>query len=208
MSRDEGVPAWSPRARVGIKIMACIKSTRSRQRILENRGNSPRLYRNMLVFIARDAPNAEAWEQSLREYLAWKSIDNEAEPLKPRCSTAQTGCYRLKRTEETLLARLQRVSWLIVPDQPNPRGRVDYQGTASAVRIFSMTAQPATAPERNAHPALVAGYLRMELDRYLWRDQPHLGLKQYGISLSLVLSAAPVQRGCAAVSGERRGSTS
>ncbi|NJL57105.1 ATP-binding protein, partial [bacterium] len=96
--------------------------------ILENRGELARLYRNMLVFIAPDVTNAQAWEQSLREYLAWKSIDDEAEPLNLDAQQRKQVDANCKRTEETLLARLQETySWLIVPAQPEPTGPIDYQ---------------------------------------------------------------------------------
>lgn len=148
--------------------------------ILENRGNSPRLYRNMLVFIAPDATNAQAWEQSLREYLAWKSIDDEAEPLNLDAQQRKQVATALKRTEETLLARLQETySWLIVPAQPEPTGPIDYQ----AHRISGQDSFYDRAARKLRQSELLIqrwspDNLRMELDRYLWRDQPHLGLKQ------------------------------
>lgn len=148
--------------------------------ILENRGNSPRLYRNMLVFIAPDATNAQAWEQSLREYLAWKSIDDEAEPLNLDAQQRKQVAAALKRTEETLLARLQETySWLIVPAQPEPTGPIDYQ----AHRIGGQDSFYDRAARKLRQSELLIyrwspDNLRMELDRYLWRDQPHLGLKQ------------------------------
>ena len=43
--------------------------------IMENRGNSPRHHRNMLVFIAPDETRNNEWEESIRKYLAWKSIE-------------------------------------------------------------------------------------------------------------------------------------
>lgn len=148
--------------------------------ILENRGNAPRLYRNMLVFIAPDATNTEAWEQSLREYLAWKSIDDEAEPLNLDAQQRKQVASALKRAEETLLARLQETySWLIVPAQPVPTGPIEYQ----AHRISGQDSFYDRAARKLRQSELLIqrwspDNLRMELDRYLWRDQPHLGLKQ------------------------------
>lgn len=148
--------------------------------ILENRGNSPRLYRNMLVFIAPDITNAQAWEQSLREYLAWKSIDDEAEPLNLDAQQRKQVASALKRTEETLLGRLQETySWLIVPTQPEPTGPIDYQ----AHRISGQDSFYDRAARKLRQSELLIqrwspDNLRMELDRYLWRDQPHLALKQ------------------------------
>lgn len=148
--------------------------------ILENRGNSPRLYRNMLVFIAPDLTNAQAWKQSLREYLAWKSIDDEAEPLNLDAQQRKQVATALKRTEETLLARLQETySWLIVPAQPEPTGPIDYQ----AHRISGQDSFYDRAARKLRQSELLIqrwspDNLRMELDRYLWRDQPHVGVKQ------------------------------
>jgi predicted AAA+ superfamily ATPase len=148
--------------------------------ILENRGNSPRLYRNMLVFIAPDAANAQAWDQSLREYLAWKSINDEAEPLNLDAQQRKQVAAALQRADETLRARLQETySWLIVPAQPEPTGPIDYQ----AHRISgSDNFYDRAARRLRQNELLIQRWspdnLRMELDRFLWRDQPHVGLKQ------------------------------
>ncbi|MFQ3648209.1 MAG: DUF499 domain-containing protein [Anaerolinea sp.] len=148
--------------------------------ILENRGNAPRLYRNMLVFIAPDVANAQAWEQSLREYLAWKSINNDAEQLNLDAQQRKQVAAALKRTEETLLARLQETyCWLIVPTQPEPTQPIQYE----AHRISGQDSfYDRAARKLSQHELLIYRWspdnLRAELDRYLWRDQPHLGLKQ------------------------------
>jgi predicted AAA+ superfamily ATPase len=150
------------------------------QEILENRGNAPRLYRNMLVFIAPDALNAEAWETSLREYLAWKSIDDEAEPLNLDAQQRRQVAAALKRSDETVLARLQETySWLIVPSQPEATGAIDYQ----AHRIAGQDSFYDRAARKLRQSELLIqrwspDNLRMELDRLLWRDQDHLGIKQ------------------------------
>jgi predicted AAA+ superfamily ATPase len=147
---------------------------------LENRGNSPRLYRNMLVFIAPDMNNAEAWETALRDYLAWKSIDEEAEPLNLDAQQRRQVATALKRTEETVLLRLQETySWLIVPTQPEPTGSIEYQPhrISGQDNFYERAARKLRQSELLIHtwsPDLLA----MELDRYLWRDQPHLGVKQ------------------------------
>ncbi|MGQ9889777.1 MAG: DUF499 domain-containing protein [Aggregatilineales bacterium] len=148
--------------------------------ILENRGNAPRLYRNMLVFIVPDATNAEAWEKSLREYLAWKSIDDEAEPLNLDAQQRKQVATALKSAEQTLQARLQETySWLIVPTQPDPTGPIQYE----AHRISGQESFYDRAARKLRQSELLIqrwspDNLRMELDRYLWCDQPHLGVKQ------------------------------
>jgi uncharacterized protein len=150
------------------------------QHLLENRGSSPRLYRNMLVFIAPDANNAQAWEQSLREYLAWKSIHDEAEPLNLDAQQRKQVATALQRTEETLLARLQETySWLIVPVQPDPTGPIEYQPhRISGQESFYDRAIRKLRQSELLIPRWSPDNLRIELDRFLWREKSHLGLKQ------------------------------
>jgi predicted AAA+ superfamily ATPase len=156
------------------------EAQRAAQEIVENRGTAPRLYRNMLVFIAPDAGDAEAWEKALREYLAWRSIRDEAEPLNLDAQQRKQVEANCKRTEETVLSRLQETySWLIVPVQPEPTSPIELQ----AVRIsgqdsfFDRAARKLRSSEWLI-PRWSPDNLRIELDRYLWRDQPHVGLKQ------------------------------
>ena len=42
--------------------------------ILESRGNTPRLYRNTLVFLAADKVRFQDLDEALRKYLAWSSV--------------------------------------------------------------------------------------------------------------------------------------
>jgi hypothetical protein len=41
--------------------------------ILETRGNTPRLYRNTLVFLAADKVRLQDLDEALRKYVAWES---------------------------------------------------------------------------------------------------------------------------------------
>ena len=49
--------------------------------ILESRGNTPRLYRNTLVFLAADKVRLQDLDEAVRRFLAWKSILAEKEAL-------------------------------------------------------------------------------------------------------------------------------
>jgi len=148
--------------------------------ILENRGSAPRLYRNMLVFIAADQDNARAWVQALREYLAWKSIDDETEQLNLDAQQRKQVATAIRRAEETLMVRLQETySWLIVPVQPEPTGPIHYEAhRINGQDTFYDRAIRKLRQSELLIPRWSPTNLRIELDQYLWRDQPHLGLKQ------------------------------
>jgi uncharacterized protein len=149
------------------------------QEILENRGNAPRLYKNMLVFIAPDGNDATAWETALREYLAWKSIDDESEQLNLDAQQRKQVAAALKRTEETVQSRLQETySWLIVPVQPETTGAIELQ----AFRIQGQESfyDRATRKLRTSDliiPRWSPDNLRSELDGLLWREQEHISIK-------------------------------
>src|SRR5258708_20767187 len=49
--------------------------------IIEQRSTSPRYYANALVFLAVDRIRLEELEQAARQYLAWKSIEDDQEIL-------------------------------------------------------------------------------------------------------------------------------
>jgi predicted AAA+ superfamily ATPase len=151
------------------------------KKILEKRGEeAPRLYQNMLAFIAPDAINVEAWEKSIREYLAWQSIDEEAEILNLDAQQRKQVSLNLKRTEETLLMRLQETySWLIVPTQPKHDQPIEYQ----AHRIAGQDSfYDRAARKLRQNELLITRWspdnLKIELEQFLWRDQNHVGVQQ------------------------------
>ncbi len=150
---------------------------------LETRGTAPRLYRNMLVFIVADKTNAIAYERSVREFLAWKSIQDEEEQLNLDSQQRKQVRASLERAQQTMDSRLQETySWLIVPSQADaPKAEVQLE----AVRIASSTGDKFfdrayrklrqnewIVPEYS--PDLLASEL---LDKYLWRDKPHVSVK-------------------------------
>ena len=150
------------------------------QDIFENRGNAPRLYRNMLVFLAPDENDKVAYEKALREYLAWKSIDDEKEPLNLDAQQRKQVASNLKRMDETVEVRLQETySWLLVPFQPEATGFVELQAfrMSGPDSFYDRAARKLRQGEQ-----LISRWspdnLRIELDNYLWRDQPHVGIKQ------------------------------
>jgi predicted AAA+ superfamily ATPase len=98
--------------------------------LLESRGNSPRLFRNSLVFLAADKARMQDLDEAVRRYLAWKSIIGEADVLdlgKHQRGQAET---QLKSAESMVAARIpETYQWLLVPVQANPQAPVTFQAT-------------------------------------------------------------------------------
>ena len=146
-------------------------------RLLESRGNSPRRYRNSLLFLAPDATRLKELEQAVRQFLAWKSIEDERETLNlDSFQTRQTHTKR-EQADETVRGRLpETFAWLIVPGLPTSASigdAVEWQ----EIRLQGPESLAARASRKLRNEELLvttlAGTrLRMELDRIpLWRGE-------------------------------------
>jgi hypothetical protein len=151
--------------------------------ILNNRGNMPRIYRNMLAFIAPDAELMASLKQAVRLFLAWKSIKEDSEDLNLDAAQNRETDYNLNRANETFDARIQEAYCrLIIPyidkntdiktivwDTIRISGGNDSMITKAAKKMLQ---QEAIITEWA--PAL----LRMELDNLLWRESDHIAIKK------------------------------
>jgi len=152
------------------------------RRFLESRGNAQRLYKNMLIFLAPDDSEMQALTSAVRDYLAWKSIDDEREELNLDAQQRRQVTTSLAKTEETVEVRLRGTySWLIVPEQPEPLGPILLQ--TSRISGDDNFYDRAARKLRN-DGLLITNWspdiLRMELERYIWNEERgwEVGLKQ------------------------------
>lgn len=148
-------------------------ATREAQRFLENRGNSQRLYKNMLVFVAADETDAAALVAAVRESLAWQSIQAEREELNLDAQQTRQVNTSCEKANETVNLRLRSAyNWLLVPVQPDPLGPIGIQ----PLRISGDDNFYERAARKLRNDGLLVyqwspDILRMELDRYIWNDE-------------------------------------
>lgn len=150
--------------------------------ILERRGNSPRTYRNMLIFLAPDQTALSALEQETRRYLAWLSVNNDSQDLNLDAAQSRETENSLKRSDETVNLRLSEAwCWLLAPSIDRSdmktveweKTRLSGGGDSIIARAGKKLLQNETVITRWA-PAL----LLMELDDLLWRDTDTLPIKK------------------------------
>lgn len=97
------------------------------QHILENRGNSPRSYKNTLMFLVADSARLKELRDAVRQYLAWKTICAEKETLNLDPFQSRQAETRCKGTTDTVTARIpETYQWLLVPTQPDPKGSMEW----------------------------------------------------------------------------------
>lgn len=149
------------------------------QVILLQRGGSPRVYRNMLVFLAADQRQLDNLKQAARAALAWEEIVNQIDRLNLTQSDSALAKSKAADARSTLKTRLQE-SWcyLMYPTQESAQSDVEW----ATAKIPSQDGLLARASKKLvADDALMIEMgpqrLNRELEKYIWNDNDHLYLK-------------------------------
>lgn len=146
------------------------------EEILNSRGNSPRLYRNTVVFLAADRARLDELLQAGCHFLAWESIKHDSEGDKPRLNLdsfqKRQAATQLENWNRTVDARMSETfQWLLVPVQQNAQSNLEW-------RPIRLTGQDALAVraskklrgESQMVPQYAATLLRGDMDKIpLWR---------------------------------------
>ncbi|ARA93108.1 AAA+ family ATPase [Rhodothermaceae bacterium RA] len=148
--------------------------------ILANRGNSPRLFQNTLVFLAADKIRMQDLDEAVRRFLAWQSILDEKEALNLDPHQVRQAETQWKAADSTVTARLPEVyQWALVPEQKDPGAPVTWQairlsgGDPLAVRVSKRLRR-----DELLITSLGATILRKYLDEVpLWRGD-HVPVRQ------------------------------
>jgi hypothetical protein len=149
------------------------------QEVLITRGNSPRLYQNMVVFLAPDKQRLQELEEAARFHMAWISILNDNAIDLTQLQTNQVRA-RQKEMRDTVSARIRETwAWLLVPNQSNPRAKVEWLPT----RLQGQEAIVPRASKRLVHEeSLITKIgptrLRIPLDTYLWGHGQHVNTRK------------------------------
>jgi len=152
---------------------------------LENRGNSPRRYRNMLVFAVADEDAVQILLDETRRYLAWVSIQKDSVALNLDRAQERQVRESVEKGDRTIGAQLDGAyQWALSPYQEGT-GPLEWEtvllkgndlgSTGGLVQRVSYRLQSQELLITSWSPI----HLRRELDKYLWKEgQPHIGVKQ------------------------------
>ncbi len=113
------------------------------RKILDSRGNSPRLYRNTLVFLVADKARLQDLDEAIRKFLAWRWILEEKRSLNLDPHQEGQAQNQKQIADSAVAARLpEAYQWLLVPEQVNPQAPITWQairlpqGEALVARLF------------------------------------------------------------------------
>jgi hypothetical protein len=142
--------------------------------------NTPRLYRNTLVFLAADKTRLQDLDEATRRCLAWESILAEKVTLNLDPQQVKQAETQKAAADSAVTARVpETYQWLLAPVQATPQAAVEWQ----AIRLSGQDALAVRASKKlRSDEFLLTGFaatrLRMELDRVpLWRGD-HVAIKQ------------------------------
>ena len=148
--------------------------------ILETRGNTPRLFRNTLVFLAADKVRMQDLDEALRKFLAWESIVLNKETLNLDTHQRTQAENQRQASDGIVASRLpETYQWLLVPEQATPQAPI----TLQPIRLSGGDGLAARASKRlRSDEALVTSLgstiLRKHLDEVpLWRGN-HVPVSQ------------------------------
>ena len=151
--------------------------------ILNYRGSSPRIYRNMLAFVAPDYDKIGALQQEVKRYIAWTSIMSDKDDLNLDGNQIRETQNNLTRSNDTVELRIKEAyCWLIVPyiDQFEDMKTIQWEisdlggGTDSIATKASRKMIQSEQIITKWAPAL----LQMSLDDLLWKDCNDISVKK------------------------------
>ena len=152
--------------------------------LLAARGKNPRQHQNMLAFLAPDRDVMEGLEQETRRFLAWRSVVRDHEALNLDAHQRREAAEGEKNSDTTVLLRLNEAwRWLLVPVQhasTSGVGGLDWEVVQVPGGGDAVVARVSQHMRSSEHliiqwsPAL----LKMELDRWFWKDRKHVPVKQ------------------------------
>jgi predicted AAA+ superfamily ATPase len=142
--------------------------------ILSTRGSSQRLYRNTLIFLSTDKTRLEELKQSVKSYLAWKSILDDKIAL--NLDAHQSSQAELKRRSglDTIKLRLpETFFWILTPYQENGINEVQWDESkmnGSNQESYLSRIIKKLISQSQVYNDFASSELRINLDRIpLWR---------------------------------------
>ncbi len=147
--------------------------------ILMQRGNTPRVYRNMLIFLAAENRQLENLKDAMRASLAWAEIVRETDRLDLTQSDSALAKSKASEATETVKTRLKEAwCYLLYPWQESAQSEVDWISSKIAAQdgLLARSSKKLVSDE-GLLPELGPTRLDRELQKYIWQDNSHLSLK-------------------------------
>ena len=147
--------------------------------ILLQRGATPRVYRNMLVFFAVESRQLDNLKDAMRSALAWAEIVRDTERLNLTQSDSALAKSKLAEANDTVKTRV-REAWcyLLYPHQESAQADVEWSSAKIPAQdgLFARASKKLVS-DQGIWPELGPDNLNRQLDKYIWNGKDHLCLQ-------------------------------
>ncbi len=151
--------------------------------VLERRGSGARSFRNMLVFLAADSARYAELQASVRDYLAWKYVRENADgALGLTAQQRNQAQDRLDKADRATADRLLGAyHWALVPEQPDPTRPLHLDAVKAEGSDTNLAERTAKRLVNNSQLTTRYGSnnVRLDLDaslRSVWDRDGHISL--------------------------------
>lgn len=149
---------------------------------LQSKGNSPRQYQNTLVFLAPDEKNLDNLFQALADRRAWQRVVDEKLLLQITVNQENQAAGKIQEATHAIAVRIPE-TWchLLVPYQsePGPHGaNWDEKRLSGGKGSLAERASEKCIQEDLLAVQLGARPIRDKLNAFLWRDRPHVQVRE------------------------------
>lgn len=152
------------------------------EKMLNNRGSGPRIYRNTMVFLAPDSERLIELREAAAHLLAWRSVNRDKEGLNLNTFDRQQVETSINRSEDVVAQRMtQTFIWLLVPVQENPEVPTITWNQTRINGSGDRSLPEKVAKKLEEDGQLIAKWspvsLKVELDNLLWRGKTHISIR-------------------------------
>ena len=150
--------------------------------ILMQRGNTPRVYRNMIVFLAAELKQLDNLKSAQRSVLAWAEIVKQTDRLNLTQSDSAMAKSKLTEANETLKTRIKEAwCYLIYPIQETAQANVEWTTAKVPAQdgLLSRASKKLVSDE-GLLPELGPARLDRELQKYIWNGKDISASKTFG----------------------------
>jgi uncharacterized protein len=147
--------------------------------ILMQRGSTPRVYRNMLVFLAAETRQLDNLKEAMRASLSWSGIVKETDRLNLTQSDSALAKAKAAEAAETVKTRMKEAwCYLIYPMQESAQADVQWISAKvpSQDGLLSRASKKLVSDE-GMFAELGPSRLDRELKKYIWNGKDHLSLR-------------------------------
>jgi len=144
--------------------------------IINHKGASPRVYKNVLVFLAPDKRVLDNLKEAVRLSLAWSQIVRDKDKINLTQGDLSIAQSKMNDASNVFQTRMKETwSWILYPSQPSANEDIEYSASklSSQDKLFDRMKKKLEG-DGALFSTLGPNNFNKILENYIWNDKPHL----------------------------------